>query len=63
MSSYENSPIESDIVIEILFKLVAQYDGYHAAEEVKKQMRSSIPYKELIEYVNTHYDKPKGINT
>lgn len=48
-------PIERDEAIEILFRLIAKYDGYHEGTIVKEQMRTSKPFRELVDYVYKHY--------
>jgi hypothetical protein len=54
-TSVEKTPIESDDVVEILYKLIEKYDGHHLKQAVKDNIHKSEPFKELVSFVNKHY--------
>jgi len=53
----KKSPIERDEAIDILYSLIAKYDGHHDRQAVKNNMSNSEPFKKLVCYINQHYSE------
>lgn len=51
------TPIERDEAIDILYSLIAKYDGHHDRQAVKNNMSNSEPFKNLVNYINKHYSE------
>ncbi|MDD5650302.1 MAG: hypothetical protein PHF86_07800 [Candidatus Nanoarchaeia archaeon] len=54
-------PIERDEAIDILYDLIAKFDGHHDRQAVKQGMTKSEPFKKFANYINKHYCEESDI--
>ena len=43
--------IKENVLVELLYKIISKYDGYHDGELVKKSIIKTEEYKELSKYL------------